>query len=348
VGQQVVSPGVAAETWQNLYGSDPAALPSQSLAWARAVTAGGTYQDISRHYQFADGQQALLPLFAARFLLGRLTLHYSPPAAWGFGGLLSEHPLTPAHIHAVLADLQTLGALATQIRPNPLQAELWKEAVPSGWTAIPKLAHVLDLTGGFDEVWNRRISSKTRNRIRRAERAGLEIESGATDRLIGEFHGLLCLSIERWARRQREPAALARWRGTRRDPVAKFRAMAAAMGPSFKLWVARLDSQPIAAILVLSDRQAHYTRGAMHKELIGKTYANYLLQKNAIEEACRAGCSHYHMGETGSSASLAEFKSHFGAEAVPYAEYRYERLPISKLQNAAKSLVKRLIGFRNA
>ena len=58
----------------------------------------------------------------------------------------------------------------------------------------------------------------------------------------------------------------------------------------------------------------------MDEKLAGKTYANYLLHSMAIKDACSQGCTHYHMGETGGSASLAHFKSRFGATAVPYAE----------------------------
>jgi lipid II:glycine glycyltransferase (peptidoglycan interpeptide bridge formation enzyme) len=189
---------------------------------------------------------------------------------------------------------------------------------------------------------------KVSNRTRRAERAGLEIESGASERLISEFHQLLHRSFERWARHQNEPLALARWRGLRRDPQEKFVAIAASIGTVFRLFVARHSGEPAAAILILLDGEAHLTRGAMHEELGARTYANYLLHTMAIREACQAGCRHYHMGETGGSSSLAEFKQHFGATAKDYAEYRFERLPISRIDNNARKFIKRLIGFRDA
>jgi hypothetical protein len=85
----------------------------------------------------------------------------------------------------------------------------------------------------------------------------------------------------------------------------------------------------------------------MDKELAAQTNANDLLQKMAIEEACRAGCRHYHMGESGSSSSLAHFKSRFGAVAYPYAEHHLERLPLTRMDGALRQLVKRLIGFRD-
>ena len=103
-----------------------------------------------------------------------------------------------------------------------------------------------------------------------------------------------------------------------------------------------------AAILVLAGRQAHYTRGAIDEARAGDSRAAYLLQATAIEDACRLGSTHYNMGETGASSSLAQFKSRFGAVAVPYAEYRYERIPLARFDGFARATVKRILGFRDA
>jgi hypothetical protein len=340
---RVVSP-VAGDVWESVYSSCAGAMPTQSPRWASAVAAAGGYRNVSRLYEFSDGRRAVLPLFAGRLLAAQ----YSPPAAWGFGGLLADQGFSSAHLRAVLDDLSRTSAPMMQIRPNPLDAAIWKVAAPPDWTALPRTAHVLDLRGGFETVWSKQFRGDARTMIRRAERAGLEVVSGSGTELIAEFHHLLRLSFERWARRQNEPPFLARWRGQWRDPAGKFHAIAAALGPAFRIWLARLEGRPVAAILVLRDREAHYTRGAMDEQLAGKTHANYLLHSKAIEEACRAGCTAYHMGETGASASLAQFKTRFGAAPHPYAEYRFERLPLWRLKDGAKTLVKRLIDFRDA
>ena len=86
----------------------------------------------------------------------------------------------------------------------------------------------------------------------------------------------------------------------------------------------------------------------MDKAIAGPTRANDLLHRLAIEDACRHGCRYYHMGESGASASLARFKSGFGAEAHPYAEYYLERFPITALERSLKGIVKRLMGFKDA
>jgi hypothetical protein len=341
-----VSTAIPAAMWDDIYSSSRDPLPSHSRTWATSISATGQHRNVSRLYTFTDGAKALLPLFSSGSAMFHLNSLYSPPPAWGFGGLLSATPLTHVHIRAVLDDLVLLPALAVHIRPNPLEHEEWSKAVPESWIRIPRLAHVLSLAGGYAHVFSHAFKSDARNRIRKAEKAGLEIVRGNQPGLVAEFQGLLEQSVERWSRRQNEPLWLARWRAARRDPEDKFRTIAAAVGPLFNLWIARLDGKPVAGILVLRDRAAHYTRGAMDEQLAGKTYANYLLHAKAIEEACLAGCRYYHMGETGSSASLAQFKSRFGAAEVPYSEFRHERIPITAVDRALRQTAKRLIGFR--
>ena len=53
------------------------------------------------------------------------------------------------------------------------------------------------------------------------------------------------------------------------------------------------------------------------------------------------------MGETGSLASLAQFKTRFGARPQPYAEYHIETLPLTALDSALRRGVKRVIGFKD-
>lgn len=344
---RVTSP--AAADWEHLQRSDPEALPTQSLAWSRAIVGAGRFRDVSRLYTFQDGTTALLPLFAPSRLPTAISAWRSPPPAWGFGGAISSEPLGAGHIAAILDDCATLPSAAVQIRPNPLLADLWADAAAlAGWTAVPRSAHVLNLAGGFEEVWTTRISGKTRSKVRRATKGGVEISSGTGDEFVEIFDALFRLSIQRWARRQNEFGWLAAFRGRFRDPSAKFSAMARFAGPALRIWVAKLEGRPVAASVVLTEGNAHFTRSAMDDRHIGNSYANHLLQCRAIEAACEAGCGAYHMGETGGSASLAQFKSSLGAIATPYAEYRFERLPLLSADERLRAGVKKAIGFRDA
>jgi CelD/BcsL family acetyltransferase involved in cellulose biosynthesis len=308
----------------------------------------GGYEDASRLYETSGGRRLVLPMVRRRGLPASLADEASPPSSWGIGGLVASGTIHAKEVAAVFADLAGRSVLRVSIRPNPLAGETWAAAAPPKVIAIPRLAHVLDLDGGFERVWTKRFSSMARRNVRKAERARLVVECDTSGKLVPVFYDLFRQSLDRWAGQQHEPLLLARWRGRRRDPLQKFQIIAQTLGDACRIWVAWLAGQPAAVILVLQGANAHYTRGAMNKELAGPTRANYLLHQLAIEDACRAGCRYYHMGESGSSASLAFFKSRFGAMAYPYAEYRLERFPITSVDGWLRGLVKQLIRFKDA
>jgi hypothetical protein len=332
------------EIWKRLIDADPDALPYQSPEWTDSACATGRFVDASRLYETADGQQYILPLLARAGVPPWLAIAGSMPSSWGIGGPIGSTKLTGAVVAAITEDLRNAGFLAVHIRPNPLHAAVWKSAQTG--VVIPRRAHVLDLAGGFDTVWQQRFSQRTRRVIRRAEET-VEVEFDATGKLLPQFYALLEKSWLRWASAQNEPKALALWRARRRDPYERFERLGATMGTNWQIGLASIGGQPVASIIVLRGRNANYSRGAMDADLIGNSGANDLLHKLVIEQSVNAGHRYYHMGETGNSSSLSQFKEKFGAVPYDYAEYRIERLPLTAADKMARNAVKRLIGFKD-
>jgi hypothetical protein len=173
------------------------------------------------------------------------------------------------------------------------------------------------------------------------------VECDSSGKLVPVFYDLFRRSIDRWAEQQHEPRLLAHWRNERRDSQRKIEIIAQVLGEACRIWVAWLSGQPVAAILLLQGTNVNDARSVMDKELAAPVCANDLLLKLAIEEACRAGCRYYHLGESGTSAGLHHYKSRFGAIPYTYAEYHIERWPITRLDQQLRGLVKRVIGFRD-
>jgi len=334
------------EEWSAIVASSDATLAFQRPDWMDAICASGGYADASRLYVMG-GARLLLPLARRTGVLGAAGLVASLPYGWGFGGLVAQGEIGPEDVAAVVADLARQRWARVSIRPDPLAAAPWNVAVPRQAVRVARRAHVLDLQGGFETVWTRAFTGVARTNVRRAERSGLAVECGHDVRAIDAFHGLYERSVERWAR-QAGPAPARWWIAARRERRAKFERAAAALGDDLAIWVARLDARPIAAIIVLrAGASASYWRGAMDEEAAGPTRANYLLHRLAIEDACLAGCRRYHMGETGTSASLAQFKTRFGAIPHDYHEYRLERLPLTATASLARRLAVGAIGLVN-
>ena len=76
-------------------------------------------------------------------------------------------------------------------------------------------------------------------------------------------------SRSRWAEDSNEPEWLARWR-VREDSLDKWRTIASVLGDGCRVDTATWKGEVVAGTIVLFGPNAHYTRGAMRKELAGE------------------------------------------------------------------------------
>ena len=334
---QVTSPAPR-DVWNELLESHPNAFVDQTPQGLDCIAKFKNCGDASRLYEFADGTRLILPLLRRKGLPFDLGIERSI----AFGGCVASQPVRVETLQAVFSDLGSRRLLQTVVSASALDGDLWTAAAPRWTVAMPRLAHMLDLEGGFETVWKKRFSDQGRRAVRKAERARVEIEFDTSGRLIAPFYDLLVRSVDRWAGKSHEPAALARWRMKRRDPVGRFHLMADILGDAFHMWGAWVDGRLAAAIIVLRGRNAHYTRGAMDRELASPTRASFLLQKLAIEDACKVGCRYYHMGQTGSE-SLARFKVQFGATAYRCPQFYIERLPLAATQIRLRRVIRKAL-----
>jgi hypothetical protein len=335
--------------WEAAVAADPDAIVTQTPRWMDAMEATGRYVDTSLRFVLRDGRELVLPLARRRGPIGSVTGHQGFATGWGIGGLIGSG-LDRIAVQSVMGRLADHGLTRLQIRPNPLHGSWYQAVVPAGSRrvlALPKRAHVIDLREGSAAVWSA-FSKSARRCVRAGERGGLDVLAGNDDALLSDYQMLHERSLVRWAERQHEPALLARLRSGQRDGIEKWRTVARALGPSFTVWVARLRGEPLAAMLLLTGPNAHETRAAFDRERSGPLAPSYLLTWMALERACADGASWYHLGETGTSSSLAAYKERFGAKAYDYADHRVERLPVTHADLLARRVVKRVIGFEEA
>jgi hypothetical protein len=337
----------ARAAWLRALPKDPNALVSQTPAWMDCICASGRYVDASRAYRAADGHELVLPL-ARRRLAGRAGPVSSMPFGWGTGGLVSSRGWVSADdVAGVVADLERQLSILIAVRPSPATAEAWAVSVPDGAVRTPYMSQTVDLSGGFDEVWNG-FAATVRSHCRKAGRRGVTAERDDTGRLMPVFDALYRTSVDRWASQQHEPRVIAHWRAIHRDPPEKFRAVAQRLGRACHVWVAWRAGEPIAALVVLAHGN-HTTmwRAAMNKEAVRGTGATELLHQLAIEEACTSGRRFYHLGDSAPCSGVARHKRGYGATDASYAGYRLERLPVTAVDEFVRRQAKRVIGFRD-
>ncbi|NUK86757.1 GNAT family N-acetyltransferase [Streptomyces lunaelactis] len=333
---RAVSP-VPRETWAKVLAADPGATAFLLPQWLDCICSVRGWQDASRLYRTAEGRELVLPMVRRPAWFRALSLQSSFPPGWGTGGILASGGVRPDEVDMVLADLASDRALRTSVRPDFAAAPAWPGGAP-GVVTVPRRVHVLDLDGGMDALWSQRWSGKSRRGLRsserKAEQAGLVIESGHSPELVSAFYDLYLRWIDRRARERQLPSAVVRSRGKRAEPLAKFQAVAASLPGTCRIHVARLDGEPVAAtISLLHGSICIYWRGVSDKRTAAPLRANQFLQLRSIKEACDAGCRYYEMGESGGVTSLEQFKANLGGGVRTLAEYRIERLPLTGLQD---------------
>lgn len=333
---EVVSPAPRA-LWMQAVAEDPYALADSTPAWTDAACTE-RWVDASRAYLLSDGGAVVLPLVRRP---GGLPWAASMPPGWGYGGLVGPGAHDAQVVAEVARDLKSLGLATIRVRPLPQDGAAWARAAA---TLVPRRAHVLDLTPG-PEALLANMRGSVRRSVRRCERENIEVRVGSTPDLLDAYEHVWRLSVIRWATGQAEPLWLARRRAELRDPPCRMRALARHLPDALRVWVAFWEGRPVATNIVALGAGAHYTRAGVDTGRAPAGTAQYLAWL-AIQEACAHGSTTMNLGESGSSASLAFSKEGLGAVPVDYVEARFERLPLTAVDRAARTAVKRLIGFR--
>ncbi|NMO90667.1 GNAT family N-acetyltransferase [Actinomycetospora sp. TBRC 11914] len=337
---------VSRDVWDEVFAADPDAVATQSPEWMDALRGRG-YRDASRLYALADDRRLVLPL-AARRRAGVTVSEESWPYGWGYGGALVEGgDLTVADARLVLDDLRARPAVLRGLTPMPLRGAVWEQAAAAtgGVQRVPYTSQVVDLGVGWDRLWESGFKRQARNSVRKAERFDLDVrrEDGTTavgpdGRGLAVFRDLYAQSVDRWAAQRGQPLALARRLAARRDRPGQVAAAAAALGERCVVWSVLRDGEPVAANVVLVHRR-HALGWMCAMDTTGiarETLATYLLHSLAIRDACERGVRWFHMGESDAGSGPEHFKRYFGAVPVEYAALRFERLPLSRAEQAAR------------
>ena len=344
-----IGPG-SRERWEAVVRADAHVNIHQTPVWCDCICRSEGLEDVTRSYESSDGRLIVLPLVQGCRLPKQLKVQSSWPGPWGFCGLLAtEGRITSDDVIHIIKDVQAYSGLRTSLPvPRMADVQLWEALVPSDVIRESRTTHVLDLSGGFENVWRRRFAGVVRTATRKAERLGITVESDTTGRLLPVFDALYRMSVDRWAKARHHPLVIARLLASRREPFRKFQIVSDLLGKACEVHIAWLGGKPVAGTIVLTHGVvATYWRGAMDIERAAGTGANELLHRVAIETACLSGCLQYDM-QRSASEGLGRFKSKFGAQPTTFPEYRFENIPVTVLDRRARVFAKRMLGMQKA
>lgn len=165
-----------------------------------------------------------------------------------------------------------------------------------------KSTFLLDLAPGESGLW-KSFRKQVRNRVRRAERSGIAVSRGADDANLRAFYRLMVASMHRLGSPVYGPEFF-------EQVVREFQRQA-------EVFVARFDDRPVAAKLVLRDKdQLHLLWGATD-ERFRRDAANYLLTWSVVRYAIEQGLSAVNFGRSTTNSGAASFKAQWLTTEVP-------------------------------
>jgi hypothetical protein len=187
----------------------------------------------------------------------------------------------------------------------------------------------------------------TRRLIKKAIKKNVTVEQDTHYRYVGELVELLEKSYKRWAEQQHEPIWLTWLRRQDNLKEDKFKALIDSIGAGCRIWIARLNGKPAAAALNLNHGNVVNVLMPMDKAVAGNSGAVDMLRNEMLKDACEKKKRYFNLGESGPSASLSFYKERVGGIAYHYCEFIYERIPLTRIDRLVRSMVKKMIGFKD-
>jgi lipid II:glycine glycyltransferase (peptidoglycan interpeptide bridge formation enzyme) len=182
---------------------------------------------------------------------------------------------------------------------------------PSPFRALVEPAQVLQLGRPFDQIWAG-FKPSARNKIRKAEKAGVTVRIASSEADFVAYHEMLTECSRRWA----TPAGFGRG----------FFIGLAELGPeTVQMWIAEHESQIVAGDLNFLYGDTIMNWGNVSRPQARSLAPNNLLHARAIKWGVERGLAGYNLGSSRGLPGVGSFKASFGTETVDLVRLSLEK-----------------------
>ena len=201
---------------------------------------------------------------------------------------------------------------------------------PTGSKHIPFGSHVIDLYLDEENLW-KNVHSKHRNVIKKAEKDGVVIKCGRTQKLVEDYHSI---DVDTWKRSNKKAATTNHWKDLLDE-----------LGENAIIYMAYLDGEPQSGAFFYYNKQMCYYMYGANKNNPYNGSGN-LLQWKAILDMKAQGVKKYSFvgcrineDENSKYHGIQRFKERFGGELVQGYMFKMDFNPLMrKLFNTVVSL----------
>ena len=287
----------AAEWDSALAGSGESFRFSHRAAAGVALEAAyGSYWFTPLRAEYDDGTILLFPLIRVSRRLAALSMALGMPLGLEGQPISLGGEAGPEHLAALFDSLEACGRLEICGGAGGSPPEVDAVALQT--------THVLDLTPGYEEIWDHIFPAKTRNMCRKAERSGLTVAPEWSPQAVAAYQELYRASALGWGYE---------------EPPYPDQLFASFLGSEHaELWLARAEGEIVAgAVMLFGSHDLLYWSGAMNREFRHLAPSNAIIRA-VVEDACGRGISYLDFGASTGLSGVEAFKRSFGARAREY------------------------------
>jgi hypothetical protein len=321
------------QEWQEFSRSCTSPCVFQSSVWVhRMSNCLGGYQVRPFLFEFTDNTRVLWPLL--QHSMRRIFRRLEAIPLGLYGNPLIQGEWHPEKGEQILRALLNKSCLELHYFENPLSCGSGLEfGLPSGIShTVKKMeTHVLTLQETWEAFWTTRLSSRLRNKVRKAQNAGLQVRRCRNAQEVDQFYEIYVQASRQW--------------GYAQPPYPrKFFHRLLENGPDC-WWLSLVVDQSKAvagAIFVEDEASLLYWFGALDRSS-GDRYPMVLLFAHVIQEAIEKNKRYLNLGASGALTGVRQFKELWHAEPVSYRFHLFRRWrvtqslgKVSRILHAAK------------
>jgi lipid II:glycine glycyltransferase (peptidoglycan interpeptide bridge formation enzyme) len=318
---------ISIQEWQEFIEKLPNYSFFQLPIWAQVheKVYMGRKEIATKLFTFEDNVQVLLPLVRTKYKFGFKTLE-SLPWSW-YGGFIYDKKPNQVQVRQILEHIISKKVLLLQICPSPWDSQNRELLQNSGLEKRPVTAKVMDLSAGYQWIWENRIKHNCRKGVRKAIKSGVTMTPITDVTQIKDYYRIYLDSAQRWG-----------LPGKKRIPLVYFESLFQTGGDRVKFYLMKYKNKFISGGIVSYDSNScAYLHEVFLKEY-GSYCPNNLLRSRLIENACNRNCRYFNFGTSeGVAPGVRASKEYWGTEELNYAQYVYES-PLFKLYYKMKRL----------
>lgn len=233
-----------------------------------------------------------------------------PHGTYGGPVLAADAPTTAVAELAGACERLASGALTLSF--SLVDCENRLAAVFNSADIAAEEAMVLVLDGGYEEIRSR-FRPSVRNKIRKAEKMGVEVRRAEIPEDFEAYHAMLSAMHREWGTRLPFGRAF-------------FAALAEVQGDSVQMWLALHEGRIVAGDLNFAHGETVFNWSNVSRLEGRRLGTNNLLHVHGMRHAVESGrIRTYNMGSSAGLPGVAAFKEAFGAVRTPYRRLRLEK-----------------------